>query len=251
MVGFARVLTNLLAWLVLTAIASAAPAKATPASPAPVPVRKALEAGHYPWYNARTDSVEPVWPPREWELDLDWLDRWLRRLNLSWLPSAGQLIAYGLAMAGLAILVAVLVVLWRNYRPGAEGLLGRARAAGPGKAARVEDLPEGLRPETDDPWSEAVRCRARGDYARAVVCLFVHQLLTLDRLRQLRLVPGRTARQLVRGIPDREFRSWVEATLRLFEDAYYGHRLPSAEAFEPVWTAAEAFERRIAEGVAR
>jgi hypothetical protein len=234
------------------AIAAAAGAHAADlrASPsAPAPVREALEEGSYPWYDAKGDTVKPFWPPREWDFNLDWLDRWLRGLKLSWIPSIGRLIAYVLAMVALAILLGVLLVLWRQYQPEGNEGLGHARASRQTTAARIEELPEGLRPETDDPWSEAVRCRARGDYTRAVICLFVHQVLTLDRLRQLRIVPGRTARQLVRTIGDREYRGWVGATLGLFEAVYYGRRVPTAEVFEPVWTAAEAFERRVAEGV--
>jgi len=211
----------------------------------PAPIRDALGKGNYPWYDAKTDAVKPLWPPREW--DLEWLDRWLGRLG--WLPAAGTVISITLAMAALGIFLIVLLRLWRYYQPAADA--SGAGARGPSRAAQIEGLPAGLRPETDDPWSEAVRCRARGDYARAVVCLFAHQLLTLDRLRQIRLVPGRTGRQLVRATADRQLRDWVESTLRLFEAVYYGHRDPSAEAFEPVWVAAEAFERRVAEGVVR
>jgi Domain of unknown function (DUF4129) len=213
-------------------------------------VRRALEKGKYPWYDAGKDAVRPVWPPREW--DLDWLERWLRGLfgdrKLGGVAPTGEMVALVLAVLGLTILLAVLVVLWRTYRPEARGLL--AAGGGPGGASRVEGLPEGLRPETDDPWAEAVRCRSRGDYARAVVCLFAHQLLTLDRLRLVRLVPGRTGRQIVRAIADGQLRGWVEPTLRLFERVYYGHQPPSAEAFEAAWADAESFQRRVAEGVA-
>jgi hypothetical protein len=217
-----------------------------PPVPDPAPVREALARGRYPWYDARADTVKPVWPPREW--NLDWLDRLRGRIRLGWLPSAGSLISFLLAMVGLTILLAVLARLWWSYEPGAES--SRAEARRPGTAARIESLPAELRLGTADPWTEAVRCRARGDYARAIVCLFAHQLRTLERLRQIRLAPGRTGRQLVRGINDQQLRDWVDPTLRLFEAVYYGHRTPSAESFEPVWTAAEAFERRVAEGVA-
>ncbi len=118
------------------------------------------------------------------------------------------------------------------------------------QSRRFEGLPAGLEPESDDPWSDAMRRRARGDYAGAIICLFAHQLLTLDRLRMLRLAPGRTGRQLVRAIDDRQIREWVERTLRLFEAVYYGHRVPSAKTFESVWVQAEAFERRVAAGPA-
>jgi hypothetical protein len=206
-----------------------------------------MKKGSYPWYDAQADRVRPVWPPRPPKLD--WLERLLRSLNLSGLATAGSVMAYGLALVALAILVAVLVMLWRIYQPGALDFESGARRTG--LAARIEGLPPGLKPETEDPWAEAQQCRARGDYARAVVCLFIHQVLTLDRLRQLRLVPGKTARQLVAGVDDRQLREWVSATARLFEAVYYGQRIPSAAAFEPVWSAAEAFERQIAEGLAR
>jgi hypothetical protein len=217
-----------------------------PAKPrGPGPVREALARGAYPWYDVASDRVKPVWPPREW--NLDWLDRKLGRLRLGWLPSAGSLNAFLLAMVGLTTLLLVLVVLWRHYQPGP----GAPRTVEPGwgAAARLERLPEGLRSETLDPWSEAVRCRARGDYAQAIVCLFAHQLLTLDRLQRLRLVPGRTGRQLVRGINDPDLHDWVETTLRHFEAVYYGRRIPSAESFAVVWSTAEAFQRRVAEAV--
>jgi hypothetical protein len=229
--------------LALAAVAAAEPPLISAGGPPP-PVRSALEKGSYPWYDAKADAVKPVWPPREW--NLDWLDRWLRGKNLDLAARAGDWVAIVLAMLGLLILLAVLGQLWRLYRPGAAETLASAR--GPGTASRIEGLPEGLRPETHDPWAEAVRYRAQGDYARAVVCLFAHQLLTLDRLRQIRLVPGRTGRQYVRAIDDRKFRAWVEPTLRLFESVYYGHHIPSAEAFEQVWDLAEAFERQVAVG---
>jgi hypothetical protein len=236
-------IAGLTASLALAAVAAAEPPLISAGGPPP-PVRSALEKGSYPWYDAKADAVKPVWPPREW--NLDWLDRWLRGKDLDLAARAGDWVAIVLAMLGMLILLAVLGQLWRLYRPGAAETLASAR--GPGTASRIEGLPEGLRPETHDPWAEAVRYRAQGDYARAVVCLFAHQLLTLDRLRQIRLVPGRTGRQLVRAIADGEFRAWLDPTLRLFEAVYYGHRTPTAEAFEPVWAAAEAFQRRVAEG---
>lgn len=249
------VLVALLAWAgPAAAQGGAGPAGKPEQSPVQRVVEDALRQGNYPWYDAPSDSVKPLWPPQAW--DWEWLRRWFRwlkldwvgRLRFGWLPASGRLVAIVLSATALVALLGFLALLWQRQRPVGDALLAAAR--GPGMAARVESLPAGLRPETDDPWSEALRCRARGDFARAVVCLFAHQLLTLDRLRQVRLLPGRTARQLVRAINDRQLRGWVDPTLRLFEAVYYGHRTPTAEAFEPVWSAAEAFERRIAEGAA-
>jgi hypothetical protein len=157
----------------------------------------------------------------------------------------GEWIGLTLAVILLAILVYVMVWLWWKHRADAvdDPKLGGAE---PGRAGRLEELPAGLRPETNDPWSEAIRRRAEGDYAGAIVCLFAHQLLSLDRLGLIRLVPGRTARQLVRAVDDPRFRDSVIPTLRMFEAVYYGHLPPSAEEFECVWALAETFEDLVA-----
>jgi hypothetical protein len=76
--------------------------------------------------------------------------------------------------------------------------------------------------------------------------MFAYQLLSLDSLSMIRLIPGRTGRQLVRSVGDRQLRGWVEPTLRLFEAVYYGHRPPSPEAFEAAWISAQAFQQRVA-----
>jgi hypothetical protein len=242
------------AWVVFAVVGTEAPGasirspseQAAPVGDASTPVKKALEKGKYPWYDPKSETVKPVWPP-----DLTWLTDWLeRRFGRRRIPGVGRLgdlVAIGLAMLALAVFLVVLIELWRRYRPVNEGDAARRRSAG--ASGRIEGLPAGVRPETADPWAEAQARRARGDLAGAIVCLFAHQLLTLDRLRQIRLVPGRTGRQYVRAIDDREFRSTVEPTLHLFEAVYYGHHAPSAEAFERVWALAVSFEQRAAAGV--
>jgi hypothetical protein len=223
-----------------------APEQAALVGDASTPVKKALEKGKYPWYDSKSETVKPVWPP-----DLTWLTDWLERLfgrrRVPGIGRLGDLIAIVLAMLALAVFLVVLIELWRRYRPVNEGDAAQRRS---GASERIEGLPAGVRPETADPWAEAQARRARGDLAGAIVCLFAHQLLTLDRLRQIRLVPGRTGRQYVRAIDDREFRSSVEPTLHLFEAVYYGHQIPSVEAFERVWALAVSFEQRAAAGVA-
>ena len=109
----------------------------------------------------------------------------------------------------------------------------------------------GSTPASGNPLAEAARLRAQGDYAAAIVFLFAHQLLTLDRLRLARLMPGRTGRQLVRSVGNAAVRDLVTPALRLFEEVYYGHDPPSAESFEAVWEKAQSLERMIAGGAFR
>jgi hypothetical protein len=159
----------------------------------------------------------------------------------------GNLLVFVLLAAGLTALCVYLAWAWQKYLEN-EPLPGPRK--GPAReVARVTGLPAGLQVDADDPWAEAVRARERGDYERAVVMLFAHQLLTLERTRLSRLLPGRTARQILRAVPDPEVRSRIEPTLRLFEAAYYGHRPPTPESFEAAWAEAEALEQAMAERI--
>jgi hypothetical protein len=222
-------------------------------------VRPALARQGYPWYDAAADRVKPVLPSPDfqggsWKKFGDWLNkvsqpvqRWFRGLNgwrLPFIGGLGDLVAVGLALLLLTLVLVGLLELLRRYRPPAveSEAVGGSLA---GRAQRIEGLPAGVRLDAGDPWAEAQRLRARGDYAGAVVYLFAHQLLSLQRLRQIRLIPGRTGRQLVRSVADRGLRAGVDPTLRLFEAVYYGHKVPSREAFEDVWSQAESFERRV------
>jgi hypothetical protein len=157
-------------------------------------------------------------------------------------PISGNAIATALLLAALMAFFAVLVFLWLRRDD------GRAPADAPlarlGGAARMDDLPEGLRPGAGDPWDEAKRRRAAGDLSGAIVALFAHQLLTLDRLGLIRLSPGKTGRHYVYGIRQHPMLEAPRATLPLFEDVYYGQRSPSRAAFERVWKGALDFQDR-------
>jgi hypothetical protein len=238
-----------------TALATATWADAAgPASVGPV-----LERQGFPWYDGRTGRAVPVlpWPDLgagRFKTLEDWLERigrWFSSMNGRRVPGVGglgDLIAVGLALLLLTVVLVVLLEMLRRYRPvGDDPGAGKASAVR-GLAGRVEGLPGGDALDLTDPWARAVRLRDEGDYAAAVIYLFAHQVLTLDRLRLVRLAPGRTARQLVSSVADRRLRAAVEPTLRMFESVYYGHRTPGREAFEAVWASALAFEAATAEG---
>jgi hypothetical protein len=215
---------------------------------ADAPAAKALAHGGYPWYSAKTDALEPVQPP--WRPT--WWD-WFPELKLQPVSSSsggsfslGNVLVILLLVVALAALVAGLVWAYRYYMPSPEESgLGLRRI---GSAASTGGLPSGLPADLTDPLGLARALRAQGDLAGAVLALFVHQVMTLDRLRLARLAPGRTARQLVRSVTDTWVRTRVEPTLRLFETSFYGHRLPDPAAFESAWGLAEELEARIAEG---
>ena len=213
-------------------------------------VGSALGKGAFPWYDPGKDAVRPIALPREPTPPPPKSPTSPASKGPGG-PGLGDvfaMIGFGLA---LALLIGLLAWFWRIYEPtdSPEPPDSSKHRAGP---SRVESLPAGLRGqfESSDPWEEAVRRRSRGDFEGAVICLFAHQLLTLSRLGLVRLSPGKTGRQLLRAVVDPEFRRLVGPTLRLFEVVYYGHRTPSSEEFALLWNEAEAFERRVAAGVA-
>lgn len=250
--------------LVLAALLSTADVGIRAAGPETPPaatgdVRAVLARERYPWYDAQRDRLVPVLPSpdfggRWWKSVGRWfsdlfapLGRWLRGLNTRRIPGIGGLgdaVAIGLAMLLLTVVLVALMELLRRYRRVPIDDVERLAAAQSVRTARIEGLPAGDRLNLADPWAEAQRLRALGDLAGAVVHLFAHQILTLVRIRQLRPLPGRTGRQLVRSVPDRALRATVEPTLRLFEQVYYGHQTPTTAAFDPVWAEAEAFNQR-------
>jgi hypothetical protein len=224
-------------------IALACALLAVESGPDPGPaVRAALARGEYPWYDPQADALKPLAPPatlpRRPEPVRTGPDVMTRDL--------GRWLVFLALTAALVVLCIVLARAWQRRLLAAEKPVGPTK--GPAReAARTASLPAGLRADTADPWAEAVRLRDRGEHARAIVLLFIHQLLTLDRLRLSRLLPGRTGRQIVRSVAEASARGRIEPTLRLFEAVYYGHHDPSPEAFEAAWAEAEAFERWAAE----
>jgi Domain of unknown function (DUF4129) len=145
----------------------------------------------------------------------------------------------------LAAFFVFLLVIWLRSEPFAAG--GGSAKARLGSAQLLAQLPGDLRAGLDDPWAEAQRRRLAGDNAGAIIYLFAHQLISLDRAGLIRLAPGWTGRQYVRWLRDPVLVDSLGATLGLFEEIYYGHRLPSQGAFERVWGRAQALEDRRSE----
>jgi hypothetical protein len=216
--------------------------------------KEAFREGKYPWYDSHADRVRPVWPVR-----ISWLESLGERLDAvlrsigkffdNWTsiastgPSvAGESIGRILLIAALMAFFLCILMSWIRRDRGPLSI--RRDGARPGIADGFGELPDGIRSHDSDPWAEANRRRAAGDLAGAVVCLFAHQLISLNHMGLIRLAPGRTGRQYVSSLRNRELIDSVGATLGLFEEVYYGRSLPTAQAFEAVWNQALRFEER-------
>ena len=227
--------------LALACLPGAARAQ-TPAGDPSKDFASSLASGKFPWYDAPKDAAKPGVIPRE-----------VPTRELTAAEPGGY--SFGdittillMALALLALLV-LLAWLYRVYQPAPRE--PEKKPLGPARAARIEDLPEEMRHErSDSPWAEMLRARDRGDYSRAIMELFVHQLMALHARDLIRLAPGRTARQLVRSIRNPDYAPLVTPTLRQFESVYYGRRKATKDDFDALWPHAQAFEQRLAREVA-
>lgn len=218
---------------------------------APSPVRAALKQEAYPWYDPDGDQVRPLLPdPSSWST---WLGekaesffQWLESIfGNSTAPDAGNpsgLLPTLAFLIGGCLFLILLWRLWQLHQPSA--LLANRDTARIGAAARVAGLVD-VPLKHVDPWAEALRRRAEGDLAGAVIWLFLDQLLGLERAGLVRLMPGRTARQYASSLSDPLLAGGLRATLGLFEQVSYGHHLPTHHDLDRLWPLAESFRQRL------
>jgi len=218
---------------------------------APSPVRAALKQEAYPWYDPDGDEVRPLLPhPSSWSIWLGekiepffrWLDKVFGERTAPNVGNPSGLLPTLAFLIGGSLFLILLWRLWRLHQPGV--VPANPDSARIGEAARVAGLADAPL-EHVDPWAEALRRRAEGDLAGAVIWLFFDQLLGLERAGLVRLTPGRTARQYASSLDDPLLAGGLRATLGLFEQVSYGHRLPSHLELERLWPLAESFRRRL------
>ena len=227
--------------------------KATQARPAPRS-RTLSERGSIRGTIHGADRVRPVWPVRiSW---LEWLgertapifrriDAFFNRFHFranGGASVAGNWIGTFLLLAALVAFFFCVFMLWVRRDPMAGR--GESERARPGTAARLGDLPEGIRPEDRRPLGRG-EAKASGGGPGRGGRLSVRASVAQPRSNGLDPArAGRTGRHYLQSLRDRELIDSLGATLGLFEDVYYGRRRPTAQAFESVWNRAEAFQER-------
>jgi hypothetical protein len=195
-----------------------------------------------PWYDRQTDDFRPteVRQPRA---------RTIRNTNSSlseWLLRLGWILLAAL----MVYLVYLLARAFLNQEVGGS-MIVKQQAAG-GEVLRVSALPVALSTSPGDFLDEARRLYGRGDYNMAIVYLFSHQLLQLDRRHWVRLVKGKTNRQYLREVrhaasPNAaQLATMFQATVLLFEEVFFGKRLPPREHVDRVWGDIDQFEALVA-----
>lgn len=102
---------------------------------------------------------------------------------------------------------------------------------------RMKHLPKELRRTDVNLRSEAERLMESGEFDQAIILLFGHQLLLLDRVGMLRLNRGKTNRRYVRETrsADGDSANILKSTVNAFERSYFGRHTISSSQFAKIW----------------
>jgi hypothetical protein len=102
---------------------------------------------------------------------------------------------------------------------------------------RMKHLPSEVRRTDVNLRDETERLMKLGRLDEAIVLLFGHQLLMLDRCGALRLSRGKTNGRYLRetGGNAADLHRYLRATVTAFESSYFGGHSPSVEQFDRLW----------------
>jgi hypothetical protein len=194
-------------------------------------LRNQTAARRYPWYDSDEDRP--------------------RRLNLPPPRAVSESASFGLLTflawgAVLAALAAVAILLVRAFLSEApEG--AASRGPRPGEATSIDKLdalPFPLARAAGDLLAEARRLYEQGLYGEAMVYLYSHWLVTLDRAQLIRLAKGKTNRQYLRELSARRpLASMLAAAMVAFEDFFFGNHPLDRTRFEENWRRVDEFAR--------
>jgi len=114
---------------------------------------------------------------------------------------------------------------------------------------RMKHLPKELRRTDVNLRSEAQRLMQDSQYDQAIILLFAHQLLLLDRYGMLRLNRGKTNRKYIRETrgTNEAVADCLESTVASFERSYFGRHKITRNEFAETWRLNEQLETRLEE----
>jgi hypothetical protein len=204
-------------------------------------------SSRYPWYDPKADRVRavfvpaPTLPPRVG-------DRAPRptapRARSSRMNGFQRALIWTVLAAILASLVALLIRAALGRRGRAPDYETPANSGG--DADRVERLPFPVHRTQADLLEQARQSYLAGNYGEAIVFLFSHQLVYLDRFDLVRLARGKTNRQYLHEIGARHgILRAVHETMTAFEDVFFGGRNLDRARFEQSWNRLEQFHHDV------
>jgi hypothetical protein len=197
--------------------------------------KTALRKKGFPWYDATKDGYKSLKPNKPADLPE-------YRVPKVSIPFIQILLWIVLGIIVALMLAALVQWLRNNVSPPVKETVAAPVAAV--SVEQLEALPQSTR-GVRDLLGEADRLAGIGAYGQAMTFYHSWQLTQLDRHGMIELQKGKTNRQYIveikRSSP--ELVGLFRNSIRLFEDAFFGHLEITREAFEEVWKQRTQFER--------
>ena len=197
--------------------------------------KTALRKKSFPWYDATKDSYKSLKPNKPADLP----DYRVPRVSIPFI----QILLWTVLGIIVALMLAALIQWLRNNvtPPVKETIVAPVATV---NVEQLEALPQSAR-GVRDLLGEANRLAGIGAYGQAMTFYYSWQLTQLDRHGLIELQKGKTNRQYIaeskRSCP--ELVGLIRDSIRLFEDAFFGHLEITRESFEQVWNQRTRFER--------
>jgi len=235
-------------------------------------VEQAIEQVTPPWFNAQTGQMRPInefsrsvdlYDTTEsadrqkaayyfnwWDLSIrpafdllyDWLIGWWWPTSWSWAEYWPYILLTITVIAILAI-----AIYWIMQMEKIQVLMGRGGKKGTlkrRKNATVADLPfelEGITLSVDDLLARAKGERQAGNSRMAIVYLFSHLLLVLDRKEFILLTKGKTNRTYLWELKEhRQVRPFFRQIMTAFEQVFFGQYQLTESEVETLFQEAES-----------
>lgn len=254
MTHYSHTLISWIAWIISILTITAVPlnAQSNPVNS----TREALQnTPDLPWYDPASDKIrpaEPVIPPPPPEIrGPTWRTPERKPLDLpnfrwrGFYEFLGLLIKIlvGLLLIGLCYLFVRMILRNDQSRSSRNGVDYEEDIV---DQNRIEDLPFQIATSRGDFLGDARRLADAGEYGQAIVYLFSHQLLQLDRYQHIRLARGKTNRQYLRELRSRrDLADLLMQTILPFEDYFFGNYKIERERFEACWSQVETFRKLV------
>lgn len=224
------------------------------------PVKKSLEDQSFPWYDKEKETEKPVSivadPDETGQRDSKWLGsgNWQSKQNTrtirpfsTGLGTVFQVIiwiAVALGLLGLSyiVIVAFMKLDAKNVLGGGDEEVEEEEV----DRTRIENLPFQVKRPNANLLAEAQACYDRGEYNDAIIYLYSHQLIELDKRQAIHLTKGKTNRQYVRELRERpKLSNILESSVLLFEEAFFGRHSITRNQIDRCWNQLPDFQREL------
>jgi len=200
--------------------------------------------GRYPWYDSSTDELQRIELVEPWDWDwlrdlFNWNWNWGGGFSMSWL----EIVAWTIIALVIGLLIWLLIRAYLQRHQIEETETAADTESPEEEQRRFEALPEPAQRRRTGLLDEAQRQYQAGNYDEAMIYLFSHQLVCLDRNHLIRLTRGKTNRQYLRELKRRDtLQTMLAQTVVAFEDVFFGRMSIGRDRFEACWNRLPQFE---------